>query len=215
MLAEKKAKAPVEIAGQRQINAERQAGAVHAVTSTYFPAIKGLKLSPEREQKLVQLLVERALAAWDAHDAVDASHSRNPAEFGIAIEYAQELVDKEINQEFGEQIGQQIGVMISANLYIRTINQQYIPALAKAGIPMRDEEVLPLALVMHSSYGSENNPNAEPRSDNVDEAGLTELDRVALKRAASVLTAAQLDAVKAVIGNANRSYIKNNAPTRG
>lgn len=208
MLAEKKAKAPAEIAGQRQTNAERHLKAVHAVTSTYFPAIEALKLSPEKEQKLVQLLVDRAMAAWDAHDAVDAIQSRDPADYPVAIEYAQELVDREIDQEFGGQIGQQVGVMISAVSYIRMINQQYSPALSMAGMPMGDEQVLPLALVRYSSYGSDNNPNAEPRWDNVDEAGLTELDRVAVKRAASVLSPAQLDTLKVAIGNANRSYLK-------
>jgi len=193
---------------QQQLDIQRRELAFRSVIDTYFPAIKALKLSPEQEQKLVQLLVEREMASWVAHDAVKAAGSMNPADYGRALKYAEEEVQKTIDQELGEQVGKQVDVMLSAVSYIRTINQQYSPAFSKAGVPLGDEQVLPLALIMYSSYGSANNPNAVPRADNVDPTGLTELDRLAIQRAASLLTPAQLSTLTITVGDANRTYIR-------
>ena len=203
---------PPKLTEPRQLDLQHRKRALGAVVSNYYPAIKGLKLSPEKEQKLVQLLVERYVASRVARDTVDEMGSRDPADYPRATDYAHEQVDLEIDRVLGEEVGKQVHAMICAVSYIRTINQQYSPALSNAGMPIADGQVLPLALVMYESYGSENNPKAEPTLHNVDNGGLTELDRLALERADSLLSPAQLDTLRIAIGSANLSYIKKNLP---
>lgn len=181
---------------------------IAGVDLTYKKVIPGLGLGQSDQEKLRSLLIERELAQWDAHDIATAdAKAADQDSLNRALELADMLSDDEMAKTFSAEVLNKIHLLLEARPYIMRINQHYDPALAQAGIPLTPEQVLPLAKVLYHTFGSPNNPQIEENRRQVDPVtGMTPLDLLALERAKTVLTQAQLEVVKQKIAALNRTY---------
>ena len=196
---------PVGFAALSEKERTRQITAV--VDATYQKVIAGLRISPGEREKLRNLLIERSLARWAAHDLATADAVPQQDALNRFLELADKLSDEEIATAVGPTLLKKIQAMLVARPYITRINQHYDPAMAQAGVPLLPEQVLPLAEVFYHTFGSTNNPQIEANRRQVDPVtGLTPLDLVALERAKAVLTRPQLEIVRQKIAALNRAH---------
>ena len=183
-----------------------------SIGATFGKAIAALKLTPADEDKLLELLIQRADAAYIAHEVVQELGTSDYTVLTAMIAKAQADVDQEIQQYFSGNTADQIAEMVRASSYLAEIRLAIDPALTSAGAPIAPEQALPLALVLRETYGAANDFERIPSQANMDpKTGLLPLDEVAIQRAATVLNTRQLEVFQKLAAERNREYLKRNS----
>lgn len=180
-----------------------------SIEETFGKAIASLKLDPVRAEKLRAFLVERVQVAYEANQALVEHGSREPRDFPRLIAVAQAGVELEMREFFGEALFRRIESMLQLAPYLRQISQIYDPRMAGAGVPLMNEQVLPLAAILAQAYGAPDDPRAQPRASDLHPAtGLTASDEAALQAAAGLLTPPQLTVLRSALVERNAGLIR-------
>jgi hypothetical protein len=85
-------------------------------------------------------------------------------------------------------------VMATASLYLNELNQSYSRALADNGVPLSDEQLLPLARAFLASYGEPGDERGRSRPDGT---GFRPADHELMRQAEAILSSQQLVAFRA------------------
>jgi hypothetical protein len=177
------------------------------ITLTFGKAIKGLRLSPESEAKLMGFLAEREEVYRDVRDFANKNPQMPSSEFKASIDEAYAIVDQQIKAAFSAEKYAQIRDMIFSSAFLMQINVNYDPYLTEDGHPLTPEQMIPVAKVMAEGYRRLDDPETLPTLSNVDpESGLTEIDRAVLARLRPILTPEQLGLFQEATVNRNNKY---------
>lgn len=191
--------------------AERLVSIKNAIELKYSKTIKAMKLTPEVEQQLRNLLILRYEVAYMAHEIVVDGQQRKPHDLADAIDAAQADVDIDIQKIFPAEIAKQVKQMIMAGDYLLEVNTKYDRAMTALGESITPEQTLPLASALLEAYGIDN-PNAVPHNETINpKTGLTPLDEIVLRRAASILSPRQKEILRNLIETHNRQVLNNNS----
>lgn len=172
----------------------------YQLVNQYVEAVKAfVPLSPEKEQKLRDLLYERAEAVNDAEEIAEAAHD-NPDVVRSAMIQASAELNAKIESTFGADVLAQIMKLQDIIPEMGLVSATYQPAMAFSGQPLSTIQSIALAAIMRTVYDKPESAAtmnlATSRAygtQDIDSAtGLSAPDRNALQRAANLLSAAQL-----------------------
>jgi hypothetical protein len=179
-----------------------------AVRNRFGKAIKGLKLSAEDEQKVIELLIARAESGYHAREILTQDERNNLAFYHAAIASAQADIDKEITAHFSPELSGKILNLVNARMYLAVINDTIEPAMASAGVPMAPEQVIPLLDVFYETYDRDLASDMRYVQQQINTAtGLTDLDELALARSKGVLSPRQLETLRTALLKRNSVMI--------
>jgi len=181
--------------------------AQQSIEATFATPIRGLHLPRETEIRLMQLLLERAQATYDASDAITDLHSEHPSDVSKAIAASQRQVEDEIRELVGDSKYQDIKTMMSASRYLRRIQGAYGQRLTESGAPLSPEQLIPIARAFLEAYGT-NDPM--PKKAEIDPySGLSKQDDDLLIRAKSIISEQQAAFLRQAISDRNRKIINS------
>lgn len=155
-------------------------------------AIRGMNLKPEDEAAAWRYLIGRLEAEHIAKKVAADMDS------GLiqALREAWRQVDDEAKASLAPALYLDLSRLVAAESHLLAINQWFAPGLEKAGVPLRDDQFLPLAKAFLASYGSGWNPNASADYAKVDGSGLLAVDYTLIDAASSALSPLQLAAFR-------------------
>lgn len=178
------------------------------VLNTFGKAIAGLKLTPEDERKLVDLLVERGGVVNVVRGVLDELGLGITGYMGKLVANARADIEGEMADYFGPERFAKIQAMLAVDPYLRQIGQNYDPILTEAGVPITPEQIVPLAEILFKTYGSRNNPVSQPTPATIDAAtGLTQFDREAINKAGAILSDRQVTALRKAMAERNNGIL--------
>ena len=182
----------------------------YGVRFNFRKAIKALKLTPEDESKLWDLLIKHSEAAYIAHDvSVERDLAHTPGNLDEIIAIAQSEVKVEIVKTFGEDVSKQVLLMLGAGRYM-SVAMGFDVALTQAGDPLNPEQVLPMALIFKETYDSVKASKQLPTLDQINPAtGLVPLNETVVSRLAGVLSKHQLETIKDSMAERNLRFLKS------
>jgi hypothetical protein len=162
-----------------------------AIEYTYGRAIMSFNLNSGEEQKLRDYLLELAVVTQDTRAvAFERGVTGLRGDLSRLVAEAHQDVYRKMEADFGAALTRQVEDMVGAASYLVTVTHMFAPALEKAGTPLQNSQLIPLAVAMkeantlHASAESESPP----------------LDERIVQRARSVLTAQQLLNLEARLG---------------
>lgn len=195
----------------RQRHARHRSDLVPYVKRTFGPVIVGLPLSSADQVKLLELLTKRTLAVADRRH--DFSQRENAAKIADPLAFnprpngfsPQELerevaravaeVENEIEKLVGPSLFPRIKVMIECDHQLSVISSGYAEALEEAGHPLKAEDRLHLASVLHWLQSAENYLRLN-KTIPLNPSGLTPVDEEALEKMREHLSSGQVDQMK-------------------
>lgn len=159
----------------------------------YRKAIEALHLSPQDEEKLRQLIVERWNAAIDARDVVDRMANPPGGLRNKAVEAAQQAGDHAIKEFLGDTAYAQFRT--ANEVWVnKTTNWMLFTALWDAGMPVSDEQETAYAQALQQV--NKQFPTPESRGPADPQTGLTQADVALLGSLESTLTPEQIALIR-------------------
>lgn len=194
-------------AGLREEEIARHSAAIRGdVERTYGRALSASGFAGPDLARIVDLLIERQLAALDANKIATRMHTDDTIGLQKAIRKVQSDIDSEIIREFGEQKFATIKLLIDGSSNMRVLLDVFEPALIRAGVPLKDQQLVPFLGAMVKNYGTLRNPRFLHKNTNLDAAsGLNVYDRLLLQEVGSFLSANQVAILANAIGERNRA----------
>lgn len=173
------------------------------VVNSYGRTLDRMSLPPAQKAKLLDLLVERQLTVQDAAGAAKAA-GMEPfgADSDAAVKQATAELDSEIDALVGPggwaEFQKKASADNFAHVMTNVINDEYGATFAQAGSPLTGEQAEALAVINREAYLPGGVPVARDVMQTPDpQTFLTPVDSYFIRKAAAVLTPAQLELVKA------------------
>jgi hypothetical protein len=190
---------------------------------TYGRAIAALNLSPNQATQLKELLVERDLASYDAHEAaVQAGFKSGSKEANKAVSEATKDLNQAVTSLIGADGNEKLEALKGTSFYSSPNSvDEYALDMEDAGVSLSPEQSQTLSQCLREVANPDKNPDAgSPGYNDVDHATWqSPLDQQFYAKAATILTPTQLQVLKASRSENNqrmaiiRSYTgKENLP---
>ena len=189
---------------------------IKQVDFSYGAILQSMGLAPQKIREIEDLLVMRLFAIDDAHDLAVKQHL-DAAALKERVAAARNELDGSLSAATTPQVFDEIKAMLAATIYIYWIQDSYAPKMAQAGVPLSASNILPLGTILYETYDFVVNPQAKNlRLANIDSrTGLSDLDRVALNRAAgTVLNVKQLEVLATQLSASTRGIAASEASMR-
>ena len=188
-------------------NPEWQRSLIRKGQQRYAKPIQAMKLSPEKEKLLYDLLFRRSEAgfiAQEVHQQRMLEHK--PSDSTEVLALARGEVDAEIREAFGEELSKTIATMVAAGRAFDMLSA-YDAAFEQIGEAVTPEQSLPVALIFKECYDKPKGPDQIPTKALIDPVtGLIPSDSIIIGKLAEVLSARQLEAFRKERANRNITY---------
>ena len=179
-----------------------------SVIRTYGRAIAALSLSPDKAEQLKELLVEKAVTSSDAMDAAtQAGLQPNSGETYKAISQATKDLDLAVNSLIGADANEKLEALKGTTFYSsgNAVDESALD-MDDAGVSLSADQAQALAQFLHDLSNPAKNPDSgTPGFSSADPTTWqSPLDQQLFAKAASILTANQLQILKASRSESNQ-----------
>ena len=198
---------PAKTLNELMRDPEGQRFGIRKGLKNYAKPIKAMKLSPEKEKQLWDLLLKRAEAGYIAQEVHQQRMlEHKPSDSTEVLALARGEVDAEIREAFGEDLSKTIASMVDAGLAFAMLSA-YDAAFEQIGEPITPDQSLPVALIFKECYGKPKGPDQIPTIALIDPAtGLIPSDSIIIGKLAEALSARQLEAFRKERAHRNIAY---------